>query len=173
MQKAYDLLRQDFATIRTGKANSSLIENIVINAYGGASKLKVVELATIHVPDHQTLTITPFDKTIISELEKGIADANVGLNPIVDGEFLRINLPPMTQERRLEFVKLIHQKTEGAKVMLRQIRHEAMEGVKKKSENISEDEIERSEKEIQRVTDDFSSKMDQLSKEKEKELMSL
>lgn len=175
MQKALDVLREDFATVRTGKASPTLVENIVINAYGGTQPLKVLELATIHVQDNSTLVISPFDKSIIAEIEKGISNANVGLNPIVDGEILRINLPPLTEERRSELVKLIKQKAEQGKVMLRQIRHEGMEDVKKRAAEAghSEDEVTRVEKEIQKVTDDFSEKIDTLMDEKEKELMTL
>lgn len=175
MQRAIDVLRQDFATVRTGKASPALVENIVINAYGGTQPLRVLELATIHVQDNNTLVITPFDRSIIAEIEKGISGANVGLNPIVDGELLRINLPPLTEERRAEFVKLIKQKTESGKVILRQIRHEGMEDVKRaaKAAGHSEDEVERIEKEIQKATDDFTEKMDDITREKEKELMTL
>lgn len=174
MQKAFDILLSDFATVRTGKASPTLVENININAYGGSTRLKVLELASIHVQLPSTLVITPFDKTIISDIQKGISDANVGLNPIVDGDILRINLPPLTEERRKEFVKLIHQKAENARVMIRQIRHEAMENIKKKgSENISEDEIIRLEKNIQKATDEYMQKLDVLKDEKETELMRL
>lgn len=175
MQKALEVLGHDFATVRTGKASPSLIENIVINAYGGTQPLRVMELSTIHVQDAGTLVITPFDKSIISEIEKGITNANVGLNPIVDGEILRINLPPLTEERRLELIKLIKQKSENGKVMIRQIRHEGMEDAKKKAENdnISEDEVIRIEKEIQKAADEFVEKIEKLLSEKEKELMTL
>lgn len=175
MQRALEVLRQDFATVRTGRASSSLVENIVINCYGGTQQLKVLELATIHVQDNRTIAINPFDKSIVGDIERGIANANVGLNPIVDGDILRINLPPLTEERRLELIKLIKQKAESGKVMLRQIRHEGMEDVKKRaeSESISEDEVIRIEKEIQKVTDDFSARLDQLLEGKEKELMTI
>lgn len=175
MQKAFDVLREDFATVRTGKASPTLVENIIINAYNGTTPLKVLELATIHVQDNNTLVITPFDKSIIAEIEKGIANAKVGINPIVDGDILRVNLPPLTEERRLELIKLIKQKGESGKVMLRQVRHEGMEEAKKKatSLNISEDEVTRIEKEIQKSTDDATEKIDQLLGEKERELLSL
>jgi ribosome recycling factor len=175
MQRAIDALREDFATVRTGKASPTLIENIVIPAYGGTQPLKVLELATIHVQDNTTLVISPFDKSITAEIEKGIASANVGLNPIVDGEILRISLPPLTEERRSELVKLIKQKAESGKVIIRQIRHEGMEDAKKgaKDAGHSEDEVTRIEKDIQQATDDFSEKIDQLALEKEKELMTL
>ena len=175
MQRAMEVLRQDFATVRTGKASSSLVENIVINAYGGTQPLKVLELTTIHIENNSTIVISPFDKSIIGEIEKGISNANVGLNPIVDREVLRINLPPLTEERRGELVKLIKQKAEQGKVMLRQVRHEGMEDAKRQAESqgISEDEISRAEKEIQKLTDEFSEKVDLLAEEKEKELMTL
>ncbi|HVZ67598.1 MAG TPA: ribosome recycling factor [Patescibacteria group bacterium] len=175
MQRAIDSLREEFGTIRTGKASPSLVENIVINAYGGTQPLKVLELATIHAQDNNTLVIAPFDRSILAEIEKGISSANVGLNPIVDGDILRINLPPLTEERRSEFVKMVKQKAEGGKVSLRQARHEGMADLKRKAENegISEDEVDRFEKEIQKLMEDFTKKIDLISEEKEKELMTL
>jgi ribosome recycling factor len=173
MQKAFELLQQDFATVRTGKASSSLIENIMISAYGGSTRLRVLELATITVSDPQTLLVTPFDQSTLQDLEKGIGDANVGLNPIVSGNSLRINLPPLTEERRREFVKLISQKAEQGKVMIRQSRHEAMDAIKKHTDSVSEDEVTRLEKDVQKVTDEYMDKIEQLKADKEKELMSL
>lgn len=175
MTKAIDILRHDFATVRTGKASPTLVESIVINAYGGTQPLRVLELATIHIQDNTTIVISPFDKSITAEIEKGIAGANVGLNPIVDGDILRINLPPLTEERRLELIKLIKQKTEAGKVMLRQTRHEGMEDAKKQAKKAghSEDEVIRIEKEIQKLTDEFTEKIDTLETDKEKELITL
>src|SRR3989344_1494660 len=169
MQRAFEVLREDFATVRTGKASPALVENVIINAYGGASPLKVLELATIHIENNNTIVINPFDKSIIAEVEKGVANANVGLNPIVDQDILRINLPPLTEERRGELVKLIKQKAEQGKVMLRQARHEGMEDAKKRAEEQghSEDEVTRIEKEVQKLTDEFSEKVDTLMDEKE------
>lgn len=172
MQRAMDSVRQEFTTVRTGKASPSLVDNIVIKAYGGTQPLRVMELATIHASDAHTLVITPFDHSIIAEIERGISDANVGLNPIIDGNFLRINLPPLSEERRLEFVKIIHQKSEAGKVMLRQARQDGMIQAKKlESQDVSEDEIIRIEKEIQRLTDDFTKQIDDLASQKEEELM--
>jgi ribosome recycling factor len=175
MQRALDVLREDFTTVRTGKASPSLVENIIINAYGGTQPLKVLELATIHIENNSTIVISPFDKSQIAEIEKGISGAKVGLNPIVDREVLRINLPPLTEERRGELVRLIKQKAEAGKVMIRQVRHEGMEDAKKQAEgqNVSEDEILRIEKEIQKLTDEFTQKIDMLANDKEKELMTL
>lgn len=175
MQKAIDILVADFATVRSGKASPALVENITISAYQGTTHLKVLELATIHAQDNTTLLISPFDKAIISDIEKGISAANVGLNPIVDGDVLRINLPPLTEERRQELSKMIKQKAENGKVMIRQIRHEGMEDAKKEEENghVSEDEVERVEREIQKLTDEFIGKIDSMTIAKEKELMTL
>lgn len=172
MQRALDAVRQDFATVRTGKASPSLVDNIMIKAYGGTAVLKVMELATIHVQDTHTLVLTPFDQSVIHEIERGIADANVGINPIVDGNFLRINLPPLSEERRREFVKLVKQKAELGKVTIRQMRHEGMEDAKKlENKEVSEDEVVRIEKEIQRLTDNFIEQIDDLANQKEAELM--
>lgn len=172
MQKALDNLRQEFNTVRTGKASPSLVENIVIKAYGGTAPLKVMELATISATDAHTLVITPFDQVTLHEIEKGIADAQVGLNPIVDGQMLRINLPPLSEERRREFVKVIQQKAENGKVTVRHARHAGMEAAKKmEDQDVSEDEIIRIEKEVQKLTDEFIEKIDSMSKEKEAELM--
>ncbi len=172
MQRNLDSLRADFATVRTGKASPSLVENIVIKAYGGTTPLRVMELSTIHVQDVHTLVITPFDHSVIGEIERGIADAQVGLNPIIDGDYIRINLPPLSEERRKEFVKLVHQKAEAGKVMMRQARHDGMEQAKKlEKEELSEDEVIRVEKDVQRLTDDFIKQIDELSAQKETELM--
>ncbi len=174
MQRTIDALHQEFLTVRTGKASPALVENIVIMAYGGTTPLKVLELATIGVQNNTTIVISPFDKSIISDIEKGISNANVGLNPIVDGEILRINLPPLTEERRTELSKLVKQKAEVGKVSIRQVRHEGMEDVEKmEKDGLSEDEKERLEREIQKATDEFVEKIDLLSADKEKELMTL
>lgn len=172
MHKALEVVHGDFATVRTGKASPALVENIMIKAYGGTAVLRVLELATIHVQDVQTLVLTPFDKTVIGEIERGIADAKVGINPIIDGTIIRINLPPLSEERRLEFVKLIHTKGEQGKVQMRQIRQDGMIHAKKLAdEGASEDEIERIEREVQRLTDHYIEEIEVLMKDKEVELM--
>lgn len=175
MQKVLEVLKADLATVRTGRAAPSLVENIVINAYGGTQKLRVLELATIGALDPQTLVITPFDASIINEIQKGIQETNVGLNPVVDGQIMRISIPPLSQERREELVSLVRQKLEGGRIQVRQVRHEAMEGIKKKFNNkeISEDDLIRFEKEVQKLTDDTIAEIDALSKRKEEELMTV
>lgn len=169
MQKVLEVLKTDIATIRTGRATPSLVENIVISAYSGSAKLKVMELATIGAQDTQTLVITPFDQATIHEIEKGIQEASTGLNPVVDAPVIRISIPPLSQERREELIHLMHQKLENGRIMIRQARQDAMNDVKK-SEDMSEDEEHRLEKEIQKVTDDFMAQIEAMGKQKEVEL---
>lgn len=179
MQKVLEVLRIDLSTVRTGRAAPSLVENIVINAYGGppagGSRLKVMELATISASDSQTLVITPFDNSITSEIQKGIQEANVGLNPIIDGVVIRISIPPLSEERRGQLIHLMRQKLEGGKIQVRQVRHEAMNEVKKQynDKTISEDEMLHLEKEIQKETDTTIEEIEAMGKKKEEELMQI
>lgn len=173
MAKVLEVLKNDLATVRTGRANTSLVENIVVGVYGGSTRLKIMELATINITDSQTILITPFDGSIIGEIQKGIVDANVGLTPSIDGQNIRISIPPLSEERRGELIHLMKQKLENGRIMVRQARHEAMLEVKKQTEELSEDEKERIEKEVQRVTDEMISEIDTLGKKKEEELLKI
>lgn len=173
MQKALEVMIQDFSSVRTGKANPVLVESIIIPAYSGSAPMKLMELATIHAQDSSTLVITPFDKSILKDIEKGLTDANLGINPVVDESIVRISIPPLTQERRQEFIKMIQQKAEAGRIMIRHVRHEAMEEIKKQKDTVSEDDTERLEKEVQKTTDDFMKKIDEIREQKEKELMTL
>jgi len=175
MAKIIRVIRTDLSTVRAGKAAPSLVENIVVGAYGGTQRLKVVELAQIHAVDAQTLAITPYDGSIIGEIHKGIMEGNVGLTPVIDGTIIRISIPPLSEERRQQLVSLVNQKLEGGKIQVRQQRHEAMDDVKKSfnQKQISEDDLLRLEKEIQKLTDDTISEIDSMGKKKEEELMSI
>lgn len=172
MQKAVEVLQQDFATVRSGKANPSMVENVMIEAYEG-THMRVMELATVSAQDAHTLIISPYDKSVMSKIQRGIEDAELGMSPAAAGEVIRIVLPPLTEERRKEFVKLVNQKAEHGKVMIRQIRHESMEEIKKGADTSSEDEVARLEKEVQKLTDEFIGKIDSMRSEKEKELMTI
>jgi ribosome recycling factor len=172
MHKALEVLHTDLATIRTGRATPSLVENIVVSVYGGSTKLKVMELATIVAQDNLTLLITPFDNSVINEISKGIQDANTGLSPAVDGQVIRIAIPQLTGERRDQLIHLMKQKLENGRIMIRQIRHEAMAEVKK-DDSISEDEESRLEKEVQKLTDESTAKIDEMGKKKEEELLQI
>lgn len=172
MQKALDVLQQDVSTLRTGRATPSLVENISVSVYGGTQKLRVLELATVGALDHQTLTVTPFDGSILDEIRKGIMEANVGFTPVVDGPLIRISVPTLSEDRRAELVALMRQKLENGKIMVRQMRQEAMNDSRKNSQ-ASEDEKSRIEKEVQNITDEYMGQIDLLGKKKEEELMQI
>lgn len=172
MQRALDALKDDLSGIRTGRATSSLVENVVVLAYGGAQRLKIMELASISVPDAQQIIVEPWDKSIIGEIRKGIEAANIGLNPSIDGDKIRLSVPPMTTEDREKFVKLLSQKMENARIMVRQVRGEGMQDIKKSFEEkaLSEDQRELSEKNLQKITDEFIKKIEDIGMIKEQDL---
>ncbi|MGH7203130.1 MAG: ribosome recycling factor [Candidatus Levyibacteriota bacterium] len=172
LQKVLDILKDDLATIRTGRATPSLVENIVVSAYEGTTKLKVMELATIGTADTQTIVLTPFDPSVIHDLQKGIEAANTGLNPIIDGNVLRISIPPLSTERREELIKAMRHKLENGRVMVRQVRHEMIEDMKKDYDG-REDDIKRLEKEVQRLVDETSETIENWGKQKEQELLQI
>jgi ribosome recycling factor len=172
MTKVLDVIKNDLSTIRTGRAAPSLVENIVVSAYGGSTRLKVMELATVHASDPQTLVITPFDPSIIGEIKKGLEEANTGLTPVIDSALIRISIPPLSQERRQELIHLMKQKLENGRILVRQARQDAMTDIKK-DEEMSEDEQNRLEKEVQKVTDDVMNKIDTMGKQKEDELLQI
>jgi len=171
MQKTIEFLRGELAQIRSGRATPALLENVPIEVYG--TKMKIVELAQIAAPDPRQLLVSPWDKTIISDLAKGIQNANLGLNPIVEEEAIRIQIPPLTEERRKEFIRILHQKLEMARVSIRSVRHEIMSQLKRQKEagEIGEDEEERSEKQLQELVEEFIEEVDVLGSHKEEELM--
>src|SRR3972149_3014708 len=175
MQKVLDLVLSDIGSIRTGRATPALVEKLEVAVYGGAQKLRVQELATISAPDTQTLVVDPWDKSIIGEIAKGILAANVGMNPMVDGEIIRISFPPLTTEDREKYVKLLSTKLEGGRVAIRQNRGDTMRDVKRQFEekSISEDEKFRSEKQIQEITDEFVGKIDEAGDRKKEELLQI
>lgn len=175
MQAALDAVRQDAGTIRTGRATPALVENITIEAYGGQQRLRVVELATITAPDPQSIIISPWDKSIIGDVKKGIEQANIGLTPAMAGEVIRINIPPLTTEDRENYIKLLHQKLENGRIIVRQIRQEGMHEIRDKFEKkeISEDEKVLQEKRLQEITDEYIGKIEEVGGIKEKELRSI
>lgn len=172
IDKVLEILKTDLDTIRTGRAAPALVENIIINAYGGSAKLRVMELATVSAVDAKTLLITPFDATQLDEIQKGIETSNAGFTPNSDGTVIRINIPPLSQERREELIKAMRQKLENGKIMVRQVRHEAMEDIKKEYEG-REDDIKRLEKEVQKIVDDTVETIESWGKQKEAELMQI
>lgn len=173
MRKAFEVTQNDLTSIHSGRATPALVENVVVAAYGGSQRLKVKELATITTTDAKTLVISPFDPSIIAEIEKGLLEAHAGVTPIVDGEVIRISVPPLSQERREEYIKLAHTKLEGGRIMVRQIRHEGMRKLKMAEENkeISEDQQEYGDKLVQELTDEMIAEIDGMGERKEAELM--
>lgn len=175
MQEVIDIVTSDIASIRTGRASPAIVEDLEVSVYGGQQRLKVNELATISATDTQSIVIDPWDKSIIGEIRTGIQAANIGLSPVVDGEILRINLPPMTTEDREKYVKLLSTKLENGRIMIRQIRGEVMHAIKKSFEEkeLSEDEKFNQEKKLQEVTDKFVGKIDEAGERKKQELLQI
>lgn len=175
MQSTIEAVASDIAGIRTGRASASLVENIVCPAYGGTQRLRVMELASISAPDPGQIIINPWDKSIIGDIRKGIIEANIGLMPSIDGEVLRIVIPPMTTEDREKYVKLLSVKIENGKVAIRQVRADEMHDIKEKfeSKDITEDDKFAFEKKLQEITDEFIGKIDEMSEKKKVDLMQI
>jgi ribosome recycling factor len=170
MEKAVDFMKGEFAKLRVGRASTAMVEGVRIDMYGTAMGLK--EVASINVADAKTITIQPWDRGVLGEIEKAILAANLGLTPVNDGKIIRINLPPLTEDRRKDFVKQIKKFGEDAKVAVRNTRRDAIDEVKRKKE-MSEDESRRYHDEVQKLTDHFSQEVDKLVDTKSKEVMTI
>ncbi len=170
MQDAVAHLKTELAQIRTGRANSALVSDIVCDAYD--SKLMVKELANISTPEPTVILISPWDKSIITNVVGGITKANIGLNAVIDGDLIRIVIPPLTAERREQFIKQMHATLEQYRVQVRQIRHEARESLKDQQDSgaISEDEEKRLEGELQKLHDEYVEAIEVAGKAKEEQL---
>ncbi len=173
MQKSVDKTQQDLNTIRTGRASASLLDKIEVEYYGVDTPLK--SLAGINTPDSTTIVIQPFDQSSIVQIEKAISMSDLGLTPNNDGKVIRLNIPPLTAERRQEFVKIAGKYAEEGKVVVRNLRRDAIDKVRKQEKNsdISEDESHDLQDEIQKVTDKYVAKIDVLFTNKEKDLTSI
>lgn len=170
MKKAIDFTLHEFSSIHTGKASPAMVEGVMVEAYGSMMRLK--ECAAISTPDARMIQVQPWDKGLIRAVEKALQQANLGINPVVDGSLIRLPLPDLSKERRLEFVKVAHKLAEEGRVNLRHARRDAMENVKKakKDGKMSEDEEKRLEKEIQTLTDKSIKDIDTHLAHKEKDL---
>jgi ribosome recycling factor len=173
MVKAIEVLKKDFAKVRTGRASTALLDEIQVDYYGTPTPLN--QVGTLMIPEPRLITIQPWEKKMIPEIEKAILKSDLGLNPASDGNLVRIAIPPLTEERRKEMGKMVRRMGEEAKIALRNARREANEALKKleKDKQISEDELKRSEKEIQELTDEFVKKTDEVVAAKEKEIMEI
>jgi len=173
MNKSLESLRHELAKIRTGRAHPSLLEHVHVDYYG--SDVPISQAASVAVEDARTLSVTPWDKTMVKVIEKAILTSDLGLNPNTAGQVIRIPLPPLTEERRVELTKVVHHEGENAKIAIRNIRRDANHHIKEllKNKDISEDEDRKAEIEIQDVTNLAVSKVDDIVAEKEKELLEI
>ncbi|MCL4786035.1 MAG: ribosome recycling factor [Verrucomicrobia bacterium] len=173
MLKTEQVVVNEFAGVRTGKASPALVENILVEVYG--SNMRVRELAGITTPEPRTLAIQPWDASTIHPIEKAIQKANLGLNPAVQGKLIRIFFPELSTERRQEFVKIVRKMAEDGRVAIRHVRRDAMDQLKKHAHDsgVTEDQEKQAEKELQKLTDDYVAKIDQHLAHKEKEIMTV
>jgi len=170
MQKAIDATQRDFNTLRTGRANPALLDRVTVEYYGVETPLK--SLANVSTPDATTIAIQPFDKNSIAQIEKAIAMSDIGLTPNNDGNVIRLNIPPLTSERRQELVKVAGKIAEEGRVSVRNIRRDAIDAIRKQQKNgeLSEDESQDLQEQVQKLTDQSVSKIDELLKAKEDDI---
>jgi ribosome recycling factor len=173
MEEALDAMRREFASVRTGKATPALLDTVRVDAYG--SKMPINQVATVHTPEPSLLVVQPFDKSLMTAVEKAIQSADLGLNPSNDGNVIRVPIPPLNEERRKEYVKLLHKMAEEGRVSIRHARRTVREELHKrvKDHEISEDEGRRREEAVEKLTHDYTEKIDELLKHKEEEVLAL
>jgi ribosome recycling factor len=173
MAGAIGALEKDFAKLRTGRATTALVDTIVVDYYGTPTPIN--QLSSVSVPDAKTITIQPWDKGAFGAVEKAIQTSDLGLNPVNDGKIIRISIPPLTEERRKELVKVAKKYTEECKIAIRNVRRDLNDSLKKleKEKEISEDELKKGEADVQKLTDDFVKQSDSVLAAKEKEILEI
>lgn len=173
MQKSLDALKADLGKVRTGRAHTGLLDHVQVDYYG--SPVPISQVASITLIDARTIGVQPWEKPLVAKVEKAIRDADLGLNPATQGEMIRVPMPPLTEERRRELIKVIKHEGENAKVALRNLRRDANNHLKDalKKKEISEDDERRTQDEIQKLTDRYVQEVDKLLAEKEKDLMAI
>ncbi len=173
MDEALEAVRREFATVRTGKATPALLDTVRVDAYG--SKMQLNQVATVSTPEAALILVQPFDRSLIGEIEKGIQQAGLGLNPANDGNVIRVPIPALNEERRREYVRLLSQMAEEGRVSIRHARREGNDEIKKRQKDgeISEDEARRATDEIQKLTDRYIGLVDESMAAKEKEVMTV
>jgi ribosome recycling factor len=171
MQKTVQVLKREMETIRSGRATSALVDQIMVEAYGTNTPLS--QLASISVPEARLLLIQPWDRSIVGSVQKAIQKSDLGLNPMSDGEVLRLVIPPPTEERRKELVKVVHKRVEDAKIAVRNVRRDALEELRKleKDKKVSKDESMRATEKLQKLTDRFIGEVSKVGADKESEIM--
>ncbi len=172
MNKTIEVLKKDFRRIRTGRASTALLDGIKVDCYDTAMPLE--QVASLSIPESRLITIQPWDKSILGNIEKAILKSELGLTPMSDGKLLRITIPPLTEERRKDLVKVARKMAEESKIVVRNQRREANELFKelKNEKEISEDDLYKCQEQVQNITDDFIKKIDAVTAEKEKEILS-
>ena len=170
-EKALEFFKTEISAIRTGKATPALVEDLIVEVYDG--KFRMQELATITAPEPRVLVIQPWDRQVIQKIENAIRKNNLGLNPIVEGQQIRLNFPSLTEERRREFIKLLKQKAEESRIKIRRLRENIWEEIQKmeKEGEIREDDKFRGKEELQKTTDEYNKKIEDIEKKKEGELL--
>ncbi len=172
MEKALQNLEKEFGKLRTGRASTALVDGVKIDYYGTPTPLN--QVASVSVPDSRTIAIQPWDRNAFADIERALQKSDLGLNPVNDGKLIRINIPPLTEERRKELVKIARKYGEDAKVAIRNVRRDANDTLKKmKNDGLSEDEIHRGQDEVQKLTDDYVARTDTALDAKEKEIMEI
>jgi ribosome recycling factor len=171
MHRAVEALKKEFSSIRTGRASLALLDGIMANYYGTPTPLQ--QLASLSIPESRQIVIQPWEQKIIPDIEKAIMKSELGLTPANDGKLIRLSIPPLTEERRKQLIKIVRKKAEEAKVVIRNIRRESNEEIKKleKEKHLSEDDVKKSQDEIQKMTDAIILKVDEVLQHKEKEIM--
>lgn len=173
MEAALDAVRREFGTVRTGKATPALLDTVRVEAYG--SQMPINQVATVSTPDAGLLVVQPFDKTLLADIERAIQASDLGLNPANDGNIIRVPVPSLNEERRKEYVKILHKMAEEGKVSIRHARRIVREEIHElvKEHEIGEDEGHRREEQLEKVTHDFTAKVEDLLKKKEEEVMAI
>lgn len=171
MGKSVESLKHELSKLRTGRAHTSLLDHITVEYYG--SEVPLSQVANINVSDARTLTVTPWEKPMVKAVEKAIINSDMGLNPATAGEVIRVPLPPLTEERRKDMIRVVRQEGENAKVAIRNIRRDVLGDIKAllKEKEITEDEERRAQDEIQKITDKYIAQVDKILEEKENDLM--
>jgi ribosome recycling factor len=171
MDKSLEALKRDFATLRTGKVTTTIVDNIKVDYYGTPTPLN--QVGSVIATDATTISITPWEKSLLNDIEKAIQEANIGVNPNNDGDFIKLFFPPMTSEQRQEIVKQAKGMAENAKVAIRNVRKDSNNKIKKleKDKEISEDESKKAQDQIQKITDEHIAKVDEMFKSKEADIL--
>jgi ribosome recycling factor len=172
-QKVMDRLQSELSSVRTGRANPTLLSTVMVESYG--AKVPLQQVASVTVSDAKTLTISPWDKSQLQAVEKGILEANLGFTPSNDGSVVRINLPPMTEDRRKEMVKLVGQMAEQARIGIRQVREDILKAVKREESDgkATKDDVASAQKKVQDLVDNYNKQIKEITEEKEKEVMTV